>query len=52
MGESPEAEGCYRVIIDEIFDGEVELQDEVSNLRDKILGNFIEWPKYRTFPCR
>lgn len=51
MGESLEDEGCYRVIIDEIFDGEVELQDGVSQLRDKILGDFIDWPKYRTFPC-
>ena len=40
MGESLDDEGCYRVVIDEILDGEVELQDGVSKLRDIILWQF------------
>ena len=51
MGESLDDEVCYGVVIHEMLDEEVQLQHGGSKLRELMLGDFTDWPKYSTFPC-
>lgn len=45
--ESPEA-GFYRIVLDEIVDGNVDLFDGERKLGDVILGDVLDWPIIRT----
>ena len=45
--ESPEA-GFYKVVLDEIVDGSVDLFDGGRKLGDVILGDVLDWPIIRT----
>lgn len=44
--ESPE-EGFYRIVLDEIIDGNVDLFDGERKLEDVMIGDVIDWPIIR-----
>jgi len=45
--ELPEA-GFYRIVLDEIVDGRVDLFDGERKLVDLMLGDVLDWPTIRT----
>lgn len=51
MGVSPDNSDCYRIVIDEIVDGDIELMDGVRKMEDIMVADIIDWPTFRTFPC-
>ena len=51
MGVSLGNSNCYRIVIDEIVDGDIELMDEVRKMEDIMVADIIDWPTFSTFPC-
>eukprot|EP00268_Persea_americana_P022405 TRINITY_DN2230_c1_g1_i2.p1 TRINITY_DN2230_c1_g1~~TRINITY_DN2230_c1_g1_i2.p1 ORF type:complete len:309 (-),score=56.34 TRINITY_DN2230_c1_g1_i2:270-1196(-) len=51
MGVSPDNSDCYRIVIDEIVDGDIKLMDGVRKMEDIMVADIIDWPIFRTFPC-
>ncbi|XXG82199.1 hypothetical protein AAC387_Pa10g0197 [Persea americana] len=47
-GLSTEEEECYKVIVDEIIEGSVELIGGGKSFQDLTLGDTIDWPIFRT----
>ena len=47
-GISSEEEECYKVIVDEIIEGSVELMGGGKLFQDLTPGDTIDWPIFRT----
>ncbi|RWR91007.1 bromodomain-containing protein 4-like protein isoform X3 [Cinnamomum micranthum f. kanehirae] len=47
-GDSPDDPGCYKIILDEIIEGNVDLVIGEGKTEDLITGDETEWPKWKT----
>lgn len=47
-GDSPDDPGCYKIILDEIIEGNVDLVTGEGKMEDLITGDETEWPKWKT----
>ena len=47
-GDSSDDPGCYKIILDEIIEGNVDLVTGEGKMEDLITGDETEWPKWKT----
>lgn len=47
---SPDNSDYYKIVLDEIVDGDIELMDGVRKKEDLVPGDMFVWPTFRTFP--